>query len=82
MTSNTPNLAIDGIICKLVEEITTNQAVLVLSETPIEVVIHRIQAESFHKFSSIPAFILLQSENISVVAPICMSEDNHYKFTS
>jgi hypothetical protein len=37
VTFNTPKSAIDGIICKLGEEITTNQAVLDLSETPIEV---------------------------------------------
>jgi hypothetical protein len=42
------------------------------------VVIHRIQADSFHKFNSIPAFILPQSENISatngrMVAPFCLS---------
>jgi hypothetical protein len=36
-TCNTPNSAIDGMNGKLVEEITTNQAVLDLSETPIEV---------------------------------------------
>jgi hypothetical protein len=35
MTCDTQNLAIDGMICKLVEEITSNQAVLDLS--PIEV---------------------------------------------
>jgi hypothetical protein len=28
---------LDGMICKLAEEITTNQAILDLSETPIEV---------------------------------------------
>jgi hypothetical protein len=37
VTCDTPNLAIDGMICKLVEEITTLQAVLDLSETPTEV---------------------------------------------
>ena len=37
VTCDTPNLAIDGMICKLVEEITTSQAVLDLYETPIEV---------------------------------------------
>jgi hypothetical protein len=38
---DTPNSAIDGMICKLVEEITTNQTVLDLSETPIEVFMHQ-----------------------------------------
>jgi hypothetical protein len=61
----TPDLAIDGMICELVEEITINQAVLDLSETPIEVFLqhpclkvdlHRIQADSFHKFNRIQAF--------------------------
>ena len=33
MCYDTPNSAIDGMICKLVEESTTNQAVLDLSET-------------------------------------------------
>jgi hypothetical protein len=37
------------------------------------------QADSFHKFNSIPAFIIPQSENISttngrVVMTLCMSE--------
>jgi hypothetical protein len=80
VTWDTPNSAIDGMICKLVEEITANLSVLDLPETPIEVflVIDRIQADSFYKFNSIPAFIILQTENISatngrVVAPFCMS---------
>jgi hypothetical protein len=54
---------------EFVEEIETNQAVLDLSETPIKVFLQQsglvIQADSFHKFNSIPAFILPQSENIS-----------------
>jgi hypothetical protein len=37
MTCETPISAIDKMICKLVKEITTNQAVLDHSETPIEV---------------------------------------------
>ena len=37
VTCDTPNSALDRMIYKLVEEITTNQAVLDLSETPIEV---------------------------------------------
>ena len=39
--------------------------------------IHRVQADSSHKFNSIPAFILPQSENISaangcMTATLCM----------
>jgi hypothetical protein len=41
VTCNTPNSAIDGMNCKLVEEITRNQVVLDLSETPIEVFLHQ-----------------------------------------
>jgi hypothetical protein len=42
------------------------------------VVIHRIEADSFHNFNGIPAFILPQFENISVTngrvaATFCMS---------
>jgi hypothetical protein len=36
MTCDTPNSAIDGMIWKLVEEISTDQGVLDLSETQIE----------------------------------------------
>ena len=47
---------------------TRNLADLDLSETLINIYIlfiYRIQADSFHKFNSIPAVILPQSENIS-----------------
>jgi hypothetical protein len=42
-----------------------------------QVVIYRIQAANLHKFNGISAFILPQSENISVtngrvVTPFCM----------
>ena len=88
VTCDTPNSGIDGLICKLVEEIIAHQAVLDLSATPIEVflqqlclkvVIHKIQADSFNKFNGYPAFILLQYENISatngcVVETLCMAE--------
>jgi hypothetical protein len=93
VTCDTPNSTIDIMICQLVKEIKTNLAILDLSETPIEVflqqscskgVINRIQADSFHKFESIPALILPQSENISVtndnvVAPFCMTVSSRFK---
>jgi hypothetical protein len=41
VTCDTPNLAIDEMICELVEEITTNQAVLDLFETPIELFLQK-----------------------------------------
>ena len=61
-------------ICNFVDEITSIQANFDLSETQIVVfpqssckkdTIHRIQANSFHNFNSMPAFMLPQSENIS-----------------
>ena len=41
VTCSTPNFAIYGMICKLEEEMTTNQAGIDLSETPIEVFMKR-----------------------------------------
>ena len=57
--------------CNITEEITINQADLDLSEASFEVFpqslckIHRNQVDSFHKFNTIPIFILPQSENIA-----------------
>jgi hypothetical protein len=41
VTCDNPNFAIDGMICKLVQQITTNQADLDLSEIPNKVILQQ-----------------------------------------